>query len=60
MYYAVIVHPTENFRLSQDEEAVTSVVLVRNANWVFVAASTPAADVALALTLVDQLDETLR
>ena len=55
-------HTDEAFevRLSQDEEAVTSVVLVRNANWVFVAASTPAADVALALTLVDQLDETLR
>ena len=55
-------HTDEAFeiQLVDSEDATTSVVLVRNLNWVFAAASTPAGDVALALTLVDQLDETLR
>lgn len=55
-------HTDEAFeiRLTQTDDEVTSVVLVRNTNWVFVAESTPAADVGLALTLIDQLDETLR
>lgn len=55
-------HTDEAFEIRQTEtqEQTTSVMFVRNANWVYVTASTPAADVALALTLVDQLDETLR
>lgn len=55
-------HTDEAFeiRLTQPDEENTSVVLVRNTNWVYAVASTPATDVGLALTLIDQLDEMLR
>lgn len=55
-------HTDEAFeiRLPLDEEDVTSVVIVRNANWVYLAASSPSSDVGLGLTLIDQLDEMLR
>lgn len=46
------------FPLTDDED--TSVVLVRSTNWVYAVASTPATDVGLALTSIDQLDEMLR
>jgi len=55
-------HTDEAFeiRIAQDDDDVTSVVVVRNAHWVFMAASAPASEVGLGLTLVDQLDAMLR
>ncbi|GAA4471575.1 hypothetical protein GCM10023190_00900 [Enteractinococcus fodinae] len=55
-------HTDEAFqiRVTPADEPSTSVVLVRNTTWVYAVASTPATDVGLALTLIDQLEETLR
>lgn len=55
-------HTDEAFQVLvlPDDEPSTSVVLVRNTTWVYAVASTPATDVGLALTLIDQLEETLR
>lgn len=42
------------------EESAASLVVLRNEHWVLTSVSTPPADIALSLTLVDQLDEMLR
>lgn len=59
---ALTHHTDEAFQIqvAQTEDEVSSVVIVRNTNWVFAVATTPGRDVGLALTLVDQLDEMLR
>lgn len=55
-------HTDEAFEIqvNPEDETATSLVILRNDNAVFLAGATPPTDVALALTLADQLDETLR
>lgn len=55
-------HTDEAFEIQveRSDDVMSSVVIVRNTNWVFAASSTPAAEVGLTLSLVDQLDEMLR
>ncbi len=55
-------HTDEAFeiRVESSDEQAASLVLLRNQHWVLANVSTPPADLALSLTLVDQLDEMLR
>lgn len=55
-------HTDEAFQVqvTPDDEPSTSIVLVRNTTWVYAVVATPTTDVGLALTLIDQLEETLR
>lgn len=55
-------HTDEAFQLQREpeEDNAASVVIVRNEHWVLASVSTPPSDLALSLTLVDQLDEMLR
>ena len=59
---ALTHHTDEAFEIqvNPEDETATSLVILRNDNAVFLVAATPPTDVALALTLTDQLDETLR
>lgn len=47
-------------QIERDDDPASSVVVLRDENTVLVASSTPPADVALSLTLTDQLQEMLR
>lgn len=55
-------HTDEAFevQVEHSDDVRSSVVIVRNTHWVFAASSTPASEVGLTLSLVDQLDEMLR
>lgn len=57
-----LTHHTEAVEITIEfsAEQTSSIVLLRNQHWVLAATSSPPADVALSLTLVDQLDEMLR
>lgn len=57
-----LTHHTEAVEITAEFSAdhASSIVLLRNQHWVLAATSSPPADVALNLTLVDQLDEMLR
>ena len=47
-------------QIERDDDTASSVVISRDENTVLVASSTPPVDVALSLTLTDQLQEMLR
>ncbi|WP_022869199.1 hypothetical protein [Yaniella halotolerans] len=55
-------HTDDAFELQieRDDDTASSMVILRDKNTVLVASSTPPADVALSLTLTDQLQEMLR
>ena len=60
---APLTHHTEDafeMQIERSDDTASSVVVLRDENIVLVSSSTPAADVALSLTLTDQLQEMLR
>lgn len=59
----ILTHHTDEafeVQVEHSDDVTSSVVIVRNTDWVFAAWSTPATEVGLTLTQVDQLDEMLR